>query len=345
MKALVKFAKGPGNVEIRDVAEPQPADNQVKIAVSYCGICGTDLHVFNDTFRNFPPVILGHEFCGRVVERGRGASSVNEGERFTVLGASTVTCGKCVYCRQGEFMFCPERRGMGHGVNGAFAPYVVARPDQLFKLPDELPDAEGALCEPFAAAVHAVCELTQLRLGDVAVVSGSGPIGLLCLKILAAQGVKTIVLGTSQDKSRLAKAKELGAALAVDVELQDPIEIVKSETDGFGADVVFECAGAAASARTCFEVVRPLGSYTQVGHFGRNVELNFDKVAFKQLRVNGSVGYTAATWTRMLKMLSAGDIKLGDMISHQLPMSEWTQGFKACEDKSALKVLLDPRGN
>jgi L-iditol 2-dehydrogenase len=234
---------------------------------------------------------------------------------------------------------------MGHGVNGAFAPFVVARPDQLFKLPDELPDTEGALCEPFAAAVHAVCELTQLRLGDVAVISGSGPIGLLCLKILAAQGVKTIVFGTSQDKSRLAKAKELGAALAVDVELQDPIEIVKSETDGFGADVVFECAGAAASARTCFEVVRPLGSYTQVGHFGRNVELNFDKVAFKQLRVNGSVGYTTATWTRMLKMLSAGDVKLGDMISHQLPMTEWTKGFKACEDKSALKVLLDPREN
>src|SRR5580698_141045 len=223
MKALVKFAKGPGNVEIRDVSEPNPADNQVKIAVSYCGICGTDLHVFNDTFRNFPPVILGHEFCGHVVERGRRVSSVNEGDRFTVLGASTVTCGKCVYCRQGEFMFCPERRGMGHGVNGAFAPFVVARPDQLFKLPDELPDAEGALCEPFAAAVHAVCELTPLRLGDVAVISGSGPLGLLCLKILVAQRVKTIVLGASQDNSRLAKAKELGAALAVDVTLQDPI--------------------------------------------------------------------------------------------------------------------------
>jgi L-iditol 2-dehydrogenase len=344
MKALLKFAKGPGNVEIREVPEPDPAENQVKLAVSYCGICGTDLHVRNDTFRNFPPVILGHEFCGRVVERGRGVSSVHEGDRFTVLGASTVTCGHCVYCRQGEFMFCPERRGMGHGVNGAFAPFVVARPDQLFKLPNNLPDDEGALCEPFAAAVHAVCDLTQVRLGDVAVVSGSGPIGLLCLKLLVAQGIKTLVFGTAQDKGRLQTAKQMGAALAVDVTLHDPIEVVRSETDGFGADVVFECAGAAASARTCFEVVRPLGSFTQVGHFGGNVELNFDKVAFKQLRVNGSVGYNAATWTRMLKMLSAGTVKLGDMISHRLPMEKWPAAFKACEDKSALKVLLDPRG-
>jgi L-iditol 2-dehydrogenase len=345
MKALVKFAKGPGNVGIREVSEPSPADNQVKLAVSYCGICGTDLHVYKDTFRNFPPVILGHEFCGRIVERGRGVSSVREGDRFTVLGASTVTCGHCVYCRQGEFMFCPERRGMGHGVNGAFAPYAVARPDQLFKLPDNLPDDEASLCEPFAAAVRAVCELTHPRLGDVALISGSGPIGLLCLKLLVAQGVKTIVLGTAQDKMRLEKAKQMGAAVVSNVTSQDPLELVRSETDGFGADIVFECAGAAASARTCLEVARPLGSFTQVGHFGGNIELNFDRVAFKQLRVNGSVGYTAATWTRMLKMLAAGNIHLADMISHRLPLENWEAGFAACEDKSALKVLLEPKAN
>jgi L-iditol 2-dehydrogenase len=343
MKALVKFAKGPGNVEIREVPEPQTSANKVKLAIAYCGICGTDLHVQRDTFRNFPPVILGHEFCGRVVELGPGVDSVRQGERFTVLGASTVTCGRCVYCRQGEFMFCPDRRGMGHGVNGAFAPFAVARPDQLFKLPDNLPDDEAALCEPFAAAVHAVCEITPLRFGDVAVISGSGPIGLLCLKLLAGQGIKTIVLGTAQDKMRLNKAKELGAAVVSDVTSEDPLELVRSETDGFGADAVFECAGAAASARTCLDVARPLGCYTQVGHFGANIELNFDRVAFKQLRVNGSVGYTAATWTRMLKMLAAGKVRLGDMISHRLPLEKWALGFAACEDKSALKVLLDPR--
>jgi len=129
MKALVKFAKGPGNVEIRDVDDPPCGVDQVKLEVSWCGICGTDLHVYHDTFRNFPPVILGHEMSATVVESGSKVQGLALGDRFCILGASAVTCGGCVYCRRGEFMFCPERRGMGHGVNGAFARYVVVRPD------------------------------------------------------------------------------------------------------------------------------------------------------------------------------------------------------------------------
>jgi len=129
MKALVKFAKGPGNVEIRDVDDPPCGVDQVKLEVSWCGICGTDLNVYHDTFRNFPPVILGHEISATVVESGSKVQGLALGDRFCILGASAVTCGGCVYCRRGEFMFCPERRGMGHGVNGAFARYVVVRPD------------------------------------------------------------------------------------------------------------------------------------------------------------------------------------------------------------------------
>ncbi|MCI0538589.1 MAG: alcohol dehydrogenase catalytic domain-containing protein, partial [Verrucomicrobiales bacterium] len=226
MIALVKYQSGPGNVEIRDMPEPVCGANQVKLEIGYCGICGTDLHVYNDTFRNFPPVILGHEFSGRVAQIGHDVKNVREGDRFAVLGASTVTCGKCSYCRKGEFMFCPERRGMGHGVNGAFTRYVVARPDQLFKVPDHIPDDEAAMCEPFAAAVHAVCEITELRLGDVALVSGPGPIGLLCLKLLVAQGVRTIVAGAAADRTRLVIAQELRAKKVVNVNDEDLLKAV-----------------------------------------------------------------------------------------------------------------------
>ena len=208
MKALVKVARGPGNVEIREVEEPSCGAGQVKLEVAWCGICGTDLHVYHDTFRSFPPVILGDEMAATIVETGKGVKGLAAGERFCVLGASAVTCGRCLYCRQGQFMFCAERRGMGHGVNGAFARFVVVRPDQLFRLPDHLPMEEGAVCEPFAAAVHAVCDLTPLRGGDVALISGPGPIGLLCLKLLAAEGIKTIVAGTDADVSRLDLANE-----------------------------------------------------------------------------------------------------------------------------------------
>jgi L-iditol 2-dehydrogenase len=342
MRALVKLKPGPGNVELSDVVEPTPSEHQVKLEVAWCGICGTDLHVYHDTFRNFPPVILGHEFYGSIVETGRAVKNVSTTDKYAVLGAMTVTCGRCVYCRQGEFMFCPERRGMGHGVNGAFARYVVARPEQLFRLPDELPDTEGALIEPFAAAVHAVCDIAPLRLGDVALVSGPGPMGLMALKLLAAQGIKTIVAGTTVDELRLEMALKLGAAVVVDVTKQNLAEVVKAETDGFGVDVAFECAGVGASVRSCLDTLRPLGAYVQVGHFGKDITVPFDRVAFKQLRVLGSVGYNSATWDHTLEILAQGKVRLGDFITHKLPLAEWKRGFELCEQKESLKVLLQP---
>lgn len=342
MKALVKFSKGRGNVEIRTMDEPRCGDKEVKLAVNWCGICGTDIHVYNDTFRNFPPVILGHEISATAVEFGKDVKGVEEGQTFCVLGASAVTCGRCFYCSRGEFMFCPERRGMGHGVNGGFTSHVVARPDQLFRLPPNISLEEGAVCEPFAAAVHAVSELTPSRLGDVALVSGPGPIGLLCLKLLIAAGIKTIVAGTSADVKRLELAKQFGAHSAINVDKENLLAHVLAQTDGFGVDLAFECAGAGASVRNCLDAVRPLGHYTQVGHFGKDVTAPLDHIAFKQIKVVGSVGYTAETWSRMLRILGEGKIKLGDVITHKLPLDDWENGFGACEDKSALKVVLRP---
>src|SRR5271157_4789166 len=125
MKAVMKYAPGNGNVAVMDTAEPPCGDRQVKVEVAFCGVCGTDLHVYHDTFRNYPPVILGHEFSGIVRETGTQTQGFQVGDRVTVCPASAVVCGRCEYCRQGYYMFCPVRRGMGHGVNGSFTRYVV----------------------------------------------------------------------------------------------------------------------------------------------------------------------------------------------------------------------------
>ncbi|MBI3464350.1 MAG: alcohol dehydrogenase catalytic domain-containing protein [Planctomycetes bacterium] len=342
MKALVKYAAGDGNVEIREVPQPACGENQVLLEVEACGICGTDLHVYHDTFRNFPPVILGHEFAGRIVDMGKCVAGVALGDRCCVLGATAVTCGRCTYCRQGEFMFCRERRGMGHGVNGAFTRQVAVRPDQLYHLPDNLPTELGALVEPLAAAVHAVCEISVVRPGDVALVSGPGPMGMLCFLLLAAQGIPSIVVGTSADAARLALARRLGAVATIDVTREDLSRVVRAHTGGQGIDLALECAGAAASARSCLDSLRPLGRYTQVGHFGKTVELNFDHVAFKQLQVRGSVGYTADTWSRTLRILQHGRLPIAEIVTHRLPLERWREGFDLCERKEALKVLLLP---
>src|SRR5947208_9777381 len=243
MKALVKFAPGDGNLDILDVDEPVCGDRTVKVEVAFCGVCGTDLHVMHDTFRNFPPVILGHEFAGTVVEVGRNVTDVKTGERAAGLGATAVTCGDCQYCRSGYFIFCANRRGMGHGVNGAFPRYVVMRPDQLYRVPDDFGLDEAALSEPFAAAVQAVTEVTQVRLGETALVSGPGPIGLLCLKLLVAEGVKTIVAGAAGDELRLAAARDFGAAMTVNTSERGLADAIRESTGGSGVDVALECAG------------------------------------------------------------------------------------------------------
>lgn len=342
MIALVKTAPGPGQVELADMPEPVPSPHQVKLEISACGICGTDLHVYHDTFRNFPPVILGHEFVGRVVEEGAAVrGKVDCAARYAVLGATAVTCGRCRWCRSGDFMFCPDRRGMGHGVNGAFTRYACARPDQLFRLDDALPEEEGALVEPLAAAVHAVAEMTEVRPGDVALVSGPGPIGLLCLLVLVHHGIKTIVAGTTADAARLKLAAQFGAVRIVDVQKENLAELILAETEGAGVDVAFEVSGAAASAGACLNALRPLGHYTQVGHFGRDITVPFDRIGFKQLRVTGSVGYSAATWTRAMKLLAAG-LKPSRIVTHRLPLARWREGFDLFERKEALKVLLTP---
>ena len=342
MKALVKLAPGEGHLEVVDVEEPRCADDRVKIEVAFCGVCGTDLHILHGTFRSYPPVILGHECSGTVVEVGRHVRGVTPGERVTVLGATAVTCGHCEHCRSGYFIFCPSRRGIGHGVNGAFTKYLVARPDQLYRIPPAFSLEEAALSEPFAAAVQAVTEITQVQKGETVLVSGPGPIGLLCLKMLVAEGASVIVAGTPEDAERLAAARQFGAAETVDVGARPAADAVRDFTAGRGVDAALECSGHPASVRTCLEALRPMGRYTQVGICGREIPVPMDQIFYKQLTVRGSITYTAATWSRMMDIYAGGRVRLAELVSRTLPLSDWRRAFDLCAERKALKVLLYP---
>jgi L-iditol 2-dehydrogenase len=342
MKALVKYASGEGNVDLVEVDEPRCEEDQVKLEIAFCGICGTDIHVLHDTFRNYPPVILGHEFSGTVVEVGRKVTNATVGERVAGLGATAVTCGQCEYCRSGYFIFCAHRRGMGHGVDGAFTRYVVMRPDQLYRIPENFSLDEAAMSEPFAAVVQAVTEIARVRSGETALVSGPGPIGLLCLKLLVAEGIKTIVAGASADQERLVAALRIGAAAVINVGQQNLNEAIRGHTGGVGVDVAFECAGHPGSVRGCIESLRPMGRYTQVAICGQDIPFPIDLIFYKQLTMSGSVCYTARTWERMMKIYAEGRVRLNDLISTRLPLSEWQTAFRLCDERKAIKVLMYP---
>jgi L-iditol 2-dehydrogenase len=179
-------------------------------------------------------------------------------------------------------------------------------------------------------------------LGDVALVSGPGPIGLLCLKLLVAEGLRTMVAGTARDAVRLAKAREFGAEVIVNVSGPDWMQLVLAETNGLGVDVAVECSGHPSSVQNCLQAVKKLGSYTQVGICGRAIAVEFDQIFYKQLKVCGSVGYTAATWERVIRILEQGKVKLDDVITHRLPLTNWRTAFDLCEQQQGLKALLTP---
>jgi L-iditol 2-dehydrogenase len=341
MLALVKQRPGVGNVELDWVPEPACTPDGVKIEVRYTGICGTDIHVFYDRFRNYPPVILGHEFSGTVVEIGAQVDDVKPGDRVTVLGARAVMCGRCEYCRRGYYMFCPVRRGMGHGVNGAFTKFAVVRRDMIYKLPDAVSFKEGAVIEPFASAVQAVEELTGFRPGDTVLVSGPGPIGLLCLALVVAHGCRAIVAGTASDGDRLALASRMGAALTVDVDAESLAGVIARETGGRGVDIAVEASGSAPAVAAAMNAVRKMGAYVQVGIAGKDITIPFDSLLYKQLRMFGSLGHSLSTWDRTMRIIAQRSVDITPVVSHILPLSCWKSAFELCESKRGVKVLLE----
>jgi len=340
VKAIVKTKPGPGNVDLVDVAEPELTPGGVKIRVAWSGICGTDLHVYHDTFRNYPPVILGHEFSGVVEAVGSEVASVSPGDRVTALPSSAVIEPGDPYWRRGYYMFSRNRRGMGHGVNGSFTEFVVVREDQVYPLLDDVSLEEAALSEPLASAYQPICELAVFRPGDTVLLSGPGPIGLLCLILLVRQGCRVIAAGAAPDQTRLEMARSLGAAATVNISETDLAAAVAAETGGRGVDGAVEAAGAAASIQGCLDALRPMGQYVQVGIAGHEVQVNFDAILFKQLHVYGSLGHSLQTWEAVMELLRRHTIDVTPLITHRLPLNRWREAFDLCERKQGVKVLL-----
>lgn len=339
MKALIKTQKGIGNVQLQDIEEPVCFDREIKVEIKYAGLCGTDLHVYNDTFKNYPPVILGHELAGIVVQVGREIHSFQSGDRVALLGSNKIICGMCEFCKTGYYMFCKNRRGMGHGTNGGFTKYVCVREGMAFKIPDSMPLEEASILEAFASSVQAVEEVASLDASSTVLISGPGPIGLMCLLLTAKKGLKTYVSGTAEDSRRLCIAEELGG-IPVNIDQENIAERIQNDTCGRGVDVVFECSGAGAAIASCLDLVRPMGSLVQLGLGATNVSLNMEKVVHKRLKILGSVGHSMNTWEIMMRMLKNTRYDLSKIISHKLPLSKWDEAFDLMRKKQALKIVL-----
>jgi L-iditol 2-dehydrogenase len=342
MKAIVKVAPGVGNVEVRDILEPQPGPGQVKIRVHAAGLCGTDLHIYKDEFRSWPPVVLGHEVAGEIVELGEGVLGLAPGMRVTTETYFHY-CGTCRYCRAGHINLCLERRSIGSAVNGGFTRYLVVPARNLHELPTDVDFHAGALTEPLACVVHATLTAPTVAPGDVAVIAGPGAIGLLTLQVVKAAGAAAIMLGTDADEHRLALASTLGADHVVNVQRNDPAALIHELTEGgFGADVVYECAGAGAAAQQLLTLVRRRGRYVQIGLFGQPVAWDLDQLVYKELTATGSNASTPPSWRRAIELMRTGKVKTAPLITHIFPVTEWERGFAVFEERAGVKTIFTP---
>jgi len=341
VKAVVKVRRGEGNIEVQDVSEPEVGPGEVKIEVKAAGICGTDIHIYHDEFMVNPPVILGHEFCGVVKEVGENVTEFKVGDRVTSETAARV-CGKCMFCRTGDYNLCPERLGLGYGVNGAFTKFCVVRKEIVHHLPDNVDFISGALCEPLSCAVHGIIEQTGVEAGDVVVVIGPGPLGLLSSQISKVEGGYVVVLGLSVDEGKLSLAKKLGADLVVNIARRDPEEVIKDLTRGYGADVVLECSGSSPGAKLGLKLVRKKGKFTQMGLFGKPIEIDFEQIAYKELKVTGFFSQKWTAWEKALNLLGQGKVQTKPLVTEKLPLTEWKKGFEKKEKGEAIKTVLYP---
>lgn len=340
MNALVKTEPGRAKLALKNVPEPHPEAGHVVIEVSACGICGTDIHHYDDEFPSKPPVVLGHELAGRVVELGSGVTNPKEGDRVTINPTGGKLCGRCRYCEMGHPFLCMDRGSHGSVLDGGFAKYCCARKEVVFKLPDNVDNLAGTLSEPLACAYHAVVELTQITDGDLVVVSGPGPIGLLCAMLAKTRGGRVVMLGTSADTQRMDLSSKLGTDLVLNVAKEAPEQVIEDMTDGYGADVVFECSGAEASAKQCLGLLKKLGQFTQVGLFGKSITLDVDQLVHKQARIQGSICHTWETWKQVMNFMAKDQIDLNALISESLPLSRWEEGFNKVRKKEGIKILL-----
>ena len=342
MQALVKLREGPANVEIQNRPIPSPSRKEVLIKVKVCGICGSDIKMYHGNHKIYPPVIMGHEFSGEIVELGGEVEGYQIGERV-VSEVHNQFCGVCRFCRSGNIQLCPEKRPAGWGVDGGFAEYIKMPEFLLHRIPNEISYEEAALTEPTGIAAQAVLVKASAGVEDLVVVVGCGPIGIQAVQIAKSAGSMVMITGTDGDDTRLNLAKQLGADWIISVSRKDPVEKIMELSHGYGADIVIECSGAVTGIQQSIDLVRRQGKIVAFGLTGKEtIPVPWDRAVFKDCRLEWHFSAQGTTWDKVLALFASGRIKAKPLITEVMPLSQWKQAFEKVERKNAIKILLIP---
>jgi (R,R)-butanediol dehydrogenase/meso-butanediol dehydrogenase/diacetyl reductase len=330
---------GQRRFELVEFPEPEPIAGTAVVAVSRCGICGTDLHGFLSD-QPYNPAICGHEFVGTVAAVGAGVTNVAEGDR--VVGAAAPPCGRCAPCRAGQTSWCTTSflgfvgRSELAPPHGAFAPFVRFDATRLAPVTEPLSDDAAAIVEPATVALHAV-RRTPLRAGDDVVVQGAGPIGLLTLQCAKAAGAGRLTVIEPQAHRR-ELALRLGADRAITpAEAPDVLR-------GLGPDVVFECAGVPATVQSAVDLVRRGGVVNLVGLASGTATINPGVWLTKEVTVVASLAYAFDEFRQAMALIADGRVQVAPLHDRTVGLTELPVAIEQLADdpSSAVKVLVDP---
>jgi len=337
---------GKHDIRVEEVDTPQiRAADDVLLEVAFCGICGTDLHEYAvgpivTPTQPHPltgvtlPQTLGHEFSARVAEVGSEVRDVAVGDRVSVMPA--IVCGRCRYCRRGQGHLCVQFACTGLSAEtGGLAQLAVVKEYQVSTLPDDVSDVEGAVIEPAAVAAYGV-ERAGVTGGDIVLVTGAGPIGILSAMYASAVGAASVII-SEPNKNRSALADSLDIGHVVDPTTGELEELVGSLTGGDGVDLAIECSGSSPGLSSCVTHTRKRALIVQTGLHTKPATLDAMALSEKDLTLFGSWCWQMTDWPRIIRMVASGRYPVGKAVTTEIPLEDVvSDGFE---------TLLDPQGD
>ena len=339
MKALVK-AHAKEGLWMQRVPVLEPGPNEVLIKVKKSAICGTDVHIWKwDAWsaKTVPvPMVVGHEFCGEIVECGISATKYKVGQRAS--GEGHVVCNTCRNCRAGRGQLCRNTLGVGVHRPGSFAEYVCIPESNVVPIPDDIPDEIAAIFDPFGNAVHTALSFDLV--GEDVLVTGAGPIGIMGALVAQKAGARKTVI-TDLSPYRLDLAKKLGVQHTVNAGTENLSDVMTrlNMTEGF--DVGLEMSGAAPAMRDMIDKMNNGGKIALLGIAPTEFAVDWNKIIFKMLNVKGIYGREMyETWYKMIALVQSG-LDLTDLITHHIGIDDFEDGFQAMLSGNAGKVVMD----
>ncbi|MHB0869789.1 MAG: zinc-dependent alcohol dehydrogenase [Chloroflexota bacterium] len=337
MKSIVWH--GAFDVRFQEVPIPSLQEGEALLRVGYAGVCGSDLTIYaGKHWRSKPPMIMGHEFAGEIVEIRASGTSLRVGDRVAV--EPLLACGHCHVCREGAYHVCQGLRLIGVDVDGGFAEYVKAPVERIYHLPEGTSMERAALVEPTSVAVHDV-HRSRVQLGDHVVVLGGGPIGLLVAQVARVATARPVELVEVSDW-RLELARKMGFD-PIDAKRVDVVEELLRRTEGDGADVLFDAAGAAATADKLAALTRIHGQVVIVAMPKEHHPVDLAAFALREVDLTGCRVYNYRDYRTAIDLIATGKIDVESMVSHVMPLEQGKEALDlARRGDASMKVLLKP---